>query len=50
MQPTPDLPAEINRSLHDMAVVIRRWNVDLLGLTVSLPAFTMDTGVAQTFS
>jgi hypothetical protein len=41
------VPAEIARSLHDMAVVIGPVDVDLLGLTVSIPAFTMDTGVVR---
>ena len=41
------VPAEITRSLHDMAVVIGPVDVDLLGLTVSIPAFTMDTGVVS---
>ncbi len=39
------VPAEIALSLHGMAVVIGPVDVDLLGLTVSIPAFTMDTGV-----
>ena len=41
------VPAEIARSLHDMAVVIGPVDVDLLGLTVSIPAFTMDIGVVR---
>ena len=41
------VPAEITRSLHDLAVVIGPVDVDLLGLTVSIPAFTMDTGVVR---
>jgi hypothetical protein len=41
------VPAEIARSLHDMAVVIGPVEVNLLGLTVSIPAFTMDTGVVR---
>jgi hypothetical protein len=41
------VPAEIARSLHDMAVVIGPVDLDLLGLTVSIPAFTMDTGVVR---
>ena len=43
------VPAEITRSLQDqdMAVVIGPVDVDLLGLTVSIPAFTMDTGVVR---
>jgi hypothetical protein len=41
------VPAEITRSLHDMAVVIGPVDVDLLGLTVSIPAFTLDTGVVR---
>ncbi len=39
------VPAEIALSLHGMAVVIGPVDVDLLGLTVNIPAFTMDTGV-----
>jgi hypothetical protein len=38
------VPAEIARSLHDSSVVIEPVDVHLLGLTVSIPAFTMDTG------
>ena len=41
------VPAELARSLHDMAVVIGPVDVDLLGLTVSIPAFTMDTVVVR---
>ncbi len=41
------VPAEIARSLHERAVVIGPVDVDLLGLTVSIPAFTMDTGVVR---
>ena len=41
------VPAEIARSLHEMAVVIGPVDVDLLGLTVSIPAFTMGTGVVR---
>ena len=41
------VPAEITRSLHDTAVVIGPVDVDLLGLTVSIPAFTMDAGVVR---
>jgi hypothetical protein len=41
------VPAEITRSLHDTTVVIGPADVDLLGLTVSIPAFTMDTSVAR---
>jgi hypothetical protein len=41
------VPAEIASSLHGMAVVIGPVDVDLLGLTVSIPAFTMDTGVVR---
>ncbi len=39
------VPAELARSLHGTAVVIGPVDVDLLGLTVRIPAFTMDTGV-----
>jgi hypothetical protein len=41
------VPAEIARSLYDMVVVIGPVDVDLLGLTVSIPAFTVDTGVVR---
>jgi hypothetical protein len=41
------VPAEITRSLHDMAVVIGPVDVDVLGLTVSIPAFTLDTAVVR---
>ena len=41
------VPAEITRSLHYRAAVIGPVDVDLLGLTVSIPAFTMDTGVVR---
>jgi hypothetical protein len=41
------VPAELTRSLRDMTVVIGPLDVDLLGLTVSIPAFTMDTGVVR---
>jgi hypothetical protein len=41
------VPADLARSLHDMAVLIGPVDVDLLGLTVSIPAFTMDTGVVR---
>ena len=41
------VPVEIARSLHDMAVVIGPVDVDLLGLTVSIPAFTVGTAVVR---
>jgi hypothetical protein len=41
------VPAEIASSLHDVAVVIGPVDVDLLGLTVSIPAFTMGTAVIR---
>ena len=41
------VPAEITRSLHYRAVVIGPVDVDLLGLIVNIPAFTMDTGVER---
>jgi hypothetical protein len=41
------IPAEIARSLHERAVVIGSADVDLLGLTMSIPAFTMGTGVVR---
>ena len=41
------VPAQITRSLHEMAVVIGPVDVDLLVLTVSIPAFTMDTDVVR---
>ena len=41
------VPADLAPSLHDMAVLIGPVDVDLLGLTVSIPAFTMDTGVVR---
>ena len=41
------VPAEITRNLHDKAVVIGPVDVDLLGLTVSISAFTMDAGVVR---
>lgn len=37
-------PAEIVRGLHGVTAVIGPVDVDLLGLTVSVPAFTIDTG------
>jgi len=40
------VPAEIARSLLDMVVTVAV-DVDLLGLTVSIPAFTMDTSVVR---
>ena len=41
------VPAELTRSLRDMTVVIGPLDVDLLGLTVSIPAFTINTGVVR---
>jgi hypothetical protein len=37
-------PAEIVRGLRGATAVIGPVDVDLLGLTVSIPAFTLDTG------
>jgi hypothetical protein len=37
-------PAEIVRGLRGATAVIGPVDVDLLGLTVSVPAFTLDTG------
>src|SRR5450756_875762 len=37
-------PAEIVRGLRGVTAVIGPVDVDLLGLTVSVPAFTIDTG------
>ena len=41
------VPAQITRSLHEMVVVIGPVDADLLGLAVSIPAFTMDTGIVR---
>ena len=41
------VPAEIVRSLDDMAVVVEPVEVDLLGLTVRISAFTMGTVVRR---
>ena len=41
------VPAEIDRSLHDLAVLIGPVDVDLLGLSVRIPAFTMGTVVVR---